>query len=147
MKTLITRGVALVACAVLGLLLGGQAQGQLLRADIPFGFYVGDAVLPAGQYEVRIESASRAVAVTSVDGLAYARFFAAFGNAAGGGRPCLVFLKYGHTSYLSSVQTALSPFGLRAPETRKSREAKRVASASTRQDVAEVRVPVVRISR
>jgi hypothetical protein len=46
--------VAFVAAAAILFLVGTtQAQSGTLRATMPFSFYAGDQLLPAGEYEIR----------------------------------------------------------------------------------------------
>ena len=46
--------VAFIAAAAILFLAGtSQAQSGALRATMPFSFYAGDQLLPAGEYEIR----------------------------------------------------------------------------------------------
>lgn len=83
-----------------------SAQGQILRADIPFEFTVGKRTLPAGEYRISLPATGSApkVVFNSVDGksfsIAMTNWVSAEKMDAEGG---LVFLKAGDKHVLYQV--------------------------------------------
>ena len=49
----VIRVAFVAATAILFLAATGQAQSDGLKANMPFGFYAGDQLMPAGEYEIR----------------------------------------------------------------------------------------------
>lgn len=147
MRGSMTRAMALAACAILGLCLGAQSSGQVLRADIPFAFHVRDTVMPAGDYEIRVDPAKRAVTVSAMSGLVTAQFFALTANQTGRSENYLVFHRFGNSYFLDRVKTNMVPFALEAPGTRREREAEKMARAFANAEVAETRVPIRSVAR
>ena len=95
---------------VLGLgTVSASAQGQQIRAEIPFEFTVGEKTLPAGEYIIRLPETggARVVSLKSEDGEAFGMAMANGVNSkraeiANG----LVFLKAGDKYHLHQVHTA-----------------------------------------
>jgi hypothetical protein len=78
------------------------AQGVVLKADIPFGFTVGDTYMPAGQYTLSSPN-SGIVRVANNDSNAAATVSTIHGNTDPGRGSKLVFEKYGERYFLHHV--------------------------------------------
>ena len=78
------------------------AQGVVLKADIPFGFTVGDTYMPAGQYTLS-SPISGVVRVANNDSNASATVSTTHGNTDPGRGSKLVFEKYGERYFLHHV--------------------------------------------
>lgn len=84
---------------------GALAQsGDLLKADIPFEFRVGDTRMPAGHYDLRVGTTSGAVWIRSGHNAASSLTYAVDTHAKGDNGK-LVFTRYGKTYVLSTVCT------------------------------------------
>jgi hypothetical protein len=98
--------MALGAVTVLGAAFA-QAQDEVaVRANIPFRFHVGKAILPPGEYVLRFDDVEMGgvLRVRSEDG--HEGVFALTQNATvpkGAGEPTLVFDKYGSQYVLKEV--------------------------------------------
>ncbi len=85
------------------------AQAQIMRVSVPFKFHAGSQVLPAGDYEVRIDQASRRVTVANLDGRAAG--FHNFKNSViqnESNRGSLVFHAYGDSYFLHAVRPKMA---------------------------------------
>ena len=124
MKRTICATILLVAASCLGL----NAQSMQLRANIPFRFHVGQAVMPAGNYEVSQQN--NILTVRKTDGHPAAGMFLTQGEilpkppAEG----VLIFTRYGDTCFLSTVRSPYSSVGLVLPKTRTETEYARAAT-------------------
>jgi len=78
------------------------AQGVVLKADVPFGFTVGDTYLPAGQYTLSSPT-SGVVRVSNNDTNAAATVSTTHGFTDPGHGSKLVFEKYGERYFLHRV--------------------------------------------
>jgi hypothetical protein len=78
------------------------AQGVVLKADVPFGFTVGDTYMPAGQYTLSSPIAG-VVRVSNNDSNASATVSTIHGNTDPGHASKLVFEKYGERYFLHHV--------------------------------------------
>jgi len=142
MKSVMRVGLAVAIYAGLAVWLAAPANGQMIRAEIPFAFHVREANMPAGEYTLRLDTATRQVTVESLNGLAMARFFALTSDDTVEAKACLVFHKYGNSYYLDRVKGGHSPWMWKAPDSKKERQAERIARAYANAEIAEVRVPV-----
>lgn len=63
MKNLTLQMAAMIAVVLVALTLAAPANAQVcyLRANIPFAFYAGDQLLPAGAYQLRVDVGARVV--------------------------------------------------------------------------------------
>ncbi len=73
-----------------------------MRAQIPFDFYVGDRLIPAGEYTVKSLTEDEA-ALRIANGKAGAAVMTNSVTRREGGRPQLVFHKYGGQYFLNAV--------------------------------------------
>ncbi len=111
MKTTMTVAMVLGAVLLVGTLCMAVAPAQILRVDIPFEFYVGKDLLPAGQYIFEMQSTTGYSATASSvfirrgDGEAL-RWVWTMPNQALPGDPTnqLTFHRYGDAYFLSKVE-------------------------------------------
>jgi hypothetical protein len=135
MTTQIVRNlsVALFAAATL------FAQGsQTLTVQVPFGFHVGNSVLPAGGYTVYIDGPSHIVRLTSDDSKSSA-MIQSHGveklNAPSQGM--LVFSKYGDEYFLSQVWRPGNNTGRELQKTKREFEVAAIARRGTESVIAK----------
>ncbi len=118
MNRLVLGGVtALLIVALLGAV-PVTAQTVLLRATIPFDFFVGDKAMPAGDYAIQPGiGVSQTLKLWSADGK-HAVYFATFAieTRGKGHADELVFKRYNDEYFLSSVWRADSHLGQAIPE-------------------------------
>jgi hypothetical protein len=117
--------VALLAAASV------YAQGsQILTVQVPFGFHVGNSMLPSGQYTVYTDAGPGLVRLRSSDAKSSAMILSmATQTSAIPSTGKLVFNKYGDEYFLSQVWKAGNNTG---HELRKSRREAEVASIARR---------------
>ena len=115
---------------LLGGLLGALAAtalaagpDQSLKADVPFGFNAGNAVLPAGEYEVARHGAPNILSIRSAGngGAAMVRVTPAVPGKSNGATK-LVFHKYGDRYFLSEVWPGGRNTGFTLPRSSAERE-------------------------
>ena len=124
MKRTICATILLVAASCLGL----NAQSMQLRATIPFRFHVGQAVMPAGNYEVSQQNGI--LTVRKTDGRpATAMFLTQPEHLLNPpAEAVLIFNRYGDTCFLSTVRSPYSSSGQILPKTRAETEYARAAT-------------------
>ena len=94
--------LSLFILAALSAIPAARAQGVVLKADVPFGFSVGDTAMPAGEYMISSPS-SDVIRIASVGKNISATVSSLHGfNDAGQGSK-LVFQKYGDHYFLHRV--------------------------------------------
>ena len=91
------------------------AQGVVLKADIPFGFTVGDTYLPAGHYTLSSPS-SGIVRVANEDTNAASTVSTIHGFTDPGHSSKLVFEKYGERYFLHHVLCPTTSMNVDIPE-------------------------------
>jgi hypothetical protein len=94
--------LALFTLVALVAIPGAMAQGVALRADIPFGFTVGNTALPAGEYTVS-SPVSGLIRIVNDDTQAAATVAASHGNHDSGHDNKLVFSRYGDRYFLHRI--------------------------------------------
>lgn len=105
MKTFKTISMAVTLLALLSMAAFAQPAG--LRADVPFSFYAGDTLLPAGSYTVRMDPASYNIQICSNDGPALTFVPARTDlQPQAHERTVLRFTNYGNTYFLKRVEIA-----------------------------------------
>jgi hypothetical protein len=114
------------------------AQSELvLRADIPFDFRVGTAMLPAGQYDVRPQTVGGVMLIRRVDGSAAAMTLTNGARARKTPGPgTLVFNRYGNTYFLGEVWNPGSSEGCQVIKSKAEREFARNKSPIPHVEVA-----------
>jgi hypothetical protein len=83
-----------------------EAQSTGLRASIPFEFYVGDTLLPAGTYTVTPQGTSGAISLADNAGHSASRLTNAVtgAHARSSAASALIFTVYGERHFLSEVR-------------------------------------------
>ena len=108
---------ALVTCS------GLMAQGNAVRADIPFGFRLSTAEMPAGDYTITVSNGILTAREVNGKGAAMSVTNKTIGSDNGKPlSPRLIFTKYGKESFLSGVWTGQSTTGYTLPETKRQKE-------------------------
>ena len=108
---------------------------QKLTVQIPFGFHVGDSMLPSGEYIVSTDVAPGVVGLRSADAKSSVMILSiATQGSATSDTGKLVFNKYGDEYFLSQIWEAGNN---RGSELRKSRREAEVA-ANTRRGVQSI---------
>jgi hypothetical protein len=111
--------------------ISGNAQtsvSQIMRADIPFTFTVGDKTLPAGVYTVRIvnpHSDRKALQIRSENGRTSAIIQTASVTGAVANNAKLVFRRYGDRYFFANAQMGGDTTSLTATRTRAERATQR----------------------
>jgi hypothetical protein len=98
--------VGVIAVAAMAVILSApgviQAQSKAIKANIPFGFYVGDTKLPAGTYMVRMHGDT--MQITDDAGHIASVLSNAILNRDLDRESRMVFNRYGETWFLSEVR-------------------------------------------
>ena len=115
--------LAIAALALTIFAPGTFAQTTERRFQIPFDFYAGGQLMPAGNYTVAQHSSSRATQIYDRNGHVAAVLPLATSNRVIGNNR-LVFNRYGSLSFLSEMQWAGSGTGLMVRETQLERDAR-----------------------
>jgi hypothetical protein len=108
---------ALLTCS------GLFAQQNAVRADIPFGFRLNNAAMPAGEYLIKVSNG--VLIAREVNGKAAAMSVTNTATGSDKGKPLtprLVFTRYGNESFLSGLWTGTSTTGYTLPETKQQKE-------------------------
>jgi hypothetical protein len=108
---------AMLTCSAL------LAQGNTVRADIPFGFRVSTANLPAGEYTITVSNGI--LIAREVNGKRSA--MTVTNTTIGAERdkplkPRLLFKRYGNESFLTGLWTGRSTTGYTLPESKRQKE-------------------------
>jgi hypothetical protein len=98
-----------VALIVVSLMLLGhpsavQAQSSLLKADIPFDFFVGGEILPAGLYDLKLIAGSVIQVRSDKGSTAMVVMTIPSSSSLKAPEPFLVFNRYGNDHFLSEVR-------------------------------------------
>ena len=111
----LTETITVLAIAVLALTVfapGISAQAKYARMEIPFDFYVGSALMPAGPYSIAHDSNLRAVQIVGRNGHAVT-FLPLQSQGRATDKNRLVFNRYGALNFLSEMQLADSSASLK----------------------------------
>lgn len=118
----IVYGLGFTALTVPGL----SAQPALV-VDVPFAFYAGDKVLPAGQYEShRLGRLEKAFRIMNRRGVSHGFYLSMQDRQLPGARSFLVFHRYGDSYFLKWVHWPSAGLGLGESRTEKERRITRV---------------------
>ncbi len=99
------------------------AEGRHFNLQIPFDFYAGGLLMPAGSYTVEYDTATRAARIYDRDGhVTTALAQATINHMTGKNR--IVFNRYGSLSFLSQMQWAGSDTGWTIRESQLERDAR-----------------------
>jgi hypothetical protein len=105
-----TIAVVLVLAAVIGST-SVLAQSDTLRANIPFNFYVGDKLLPAGSYTITPAGQGSTLRVSGPNNNSVFVMTSGLKPNKATDLSRLVFHRYGTTNFLASVYWSGSPNG------------------------------------
>jgi len=124
-KTKLFETVTVFAIAALGLIAfvpAASAQnGKTFNLVVPFEFYAGAALMPAGEYTVAQTPNTRATQVSDRKGHT-ANILPIMGKSNAIGNNRMVFNRYGTMSFLSEIQWANSDTGYKVQESKLERE-------------------------
>ena len=136
-KTRFFETVTVFAIAVLGLIAlvtpASAQNGKTFNFVVPFEFYAGTALMPAGVYTITQSSFSRATQIYDRNGHVTS-ILPIVGTANTIGNNRMVFNRYGTMNFLSEIQWANSETGYKVRESKLERE--------TRLGTSPVRVAV-----
>ena len=126
--------IAIAALALTAFVPAGFAQSRLFQFTVPFDFYAGNMLMPAGVYSVSQQSSNnRATQIYDRSGHVTSILpIAGINKAIGNNR--LVFNRYGSMTFLSEIQWANSETGFKVNESKLEKE--------TRLSTSPVRVAV-----
>ena len=134
----LTFGTALMAAALLMLsVVSAHAQSGPLMAKIPFGFYAGDILLPAGEYRI-VPIENGVMNVFNLDTHTPA-IFNTFTVRNLGLEPIpgkLVFHRYGRDYFLSEMWWAGQSVGSKTMSSKREREQAKTAAPARIESVA-----------
>lgn len=119
--------IAIAALAFTIFAPGAFAQGKHFTFQIPFDFYAGTRLMPAGSYTVEHNTIGGAAQIYDRDGHV-ATVLAQPGNNNVIGNNRIVFNRYGSMTFLSEIQWANSGTGYRVRESKLERETRLGAS-------------------
>jgi hypothetical protein len=115
--------LAIAALALTILAPGAFAQTRDYRFQIPFDFYAGGQLMPAGNYTITQHASSRATQIHDGNGnITTVLPLATINRVIGNNR--LVFNRYGSLHFLTEMQWAGSNTGLKVRETQLERDAR-----------------------
>ena len=104
------------------LIVPGLSAHPALAVDVPFDFYAGNKVLPAGQYEFhRLGSLGKTFQITNRRGVSYGLYLSMQGQQLSGARSSLVFHRYGDSYFLKWVHGPSVGLALGKSQTEKER--------------------------
>lgn len=128
-----------VAAGLLAFVMTASAQNYNLRASVPFKFAVGNQVMPAGDYLVKMDVAHTRIELMNQDGSVQAYIPVMSRRTVGSPvKASLTFNTYGRTHYLHTVKGAGTPEGWDLFRSRAEREsAKSIVPTTT--EIALVR--------
>jgi hypothetical protein len=102
-----------------------SAQSGTLKFKIPFDFYAGGTLMPAGEYSISTDNVAKATQIYDRAGhVTTVLHTASIGRAIDNHR--MVFNRYGTMTFLSEVQWATSDTGFRLRESKLERETRLV---------------------
>ena len=98
-----------------------SAQSGTTKFNIPFDFYAGGVLMPAGEYTISNNSISKAMQIYDRAGHV-TTVLHTVGTSRAIANNRMVFNRYGSMTFLSEVQWALSDTGFRLRESKLERE-------------------------
>jgi hypothetical protein len=135
------RLLAVAVALVLSMAVSGKCNAQeKVKANIPFEFVVGDATLPAGEYQIKsaLVSDSSAQLIQRSDGSVSMMVLTNAADQKGeNSNPRLIFQRYGSQYFLSQIW-----WGETGRQLHKSRREKELARTEQSNEVAVVLLPV-----
>ncbi len=120
MKTQMIRNVSLGLLAVASMF---AQEPHTINVSVPFGFHVGDTMLPAGRYAVDTQIAPHVVRVKSVDrSQSIVILTHGVGMNPRGTQRRLIFNRYGDQYFLSQVWTPAGYLGRELFKTKREKQ-------------------------
>lgn len=116
--------IAIAALALSVFAPAAFAQGKHFNLQIPFDFYAGGQLLPAGSYTVECDAASRTARIYDRDGHVTTALAQASINNHRVDNNRIVFNRYGGLSFLSQMQWAGSDTGWNIRQSQLERDAR-----------------------
>lgn len=121
MKRTLIAALSLVVMSLLLNATGAYAQSYV-KASVPFDFKVGSAQLPAGSYEIKVDSASSAAIVISNGEASATAMSTAWHESRHSTGPKLVFHRVGNQYFLAEVWKSLDAEGMIVPTSNQEKE-------------------------
>ena len=116
--------VAIAALGLIALVPAASAQnGKTFDLVVPFDFYAGTVLMPAGQYTVAQVASSRATQIYDRNGH-ITSLLPIVGTSNAIGKHRMVFNRYGTMNFLAEIQWAHSETGYKIRESALEREAR-----------------------
>jgi hypothetical protein len=113
--------IAIAAVVLAGFVPAAEAQGKDFKFEIPFEFYVGGVLLPAGHYSVMRDLTGRATQIYDRNGhVATVLPIVSASRFTTNNR--MVFNRYGGMTFLSEIQWANSETGYKVRESKLERD-------------------------
>jgi hypothetical protein len=106
---------AIAALALTAFVPAASAQGKTFSLLVPFDFYAGTTLMPAGKYTVSQTPFTRATQIYDQNGHA-ATILPIVTNSRLIGNNRMVFNRYGSMNFLSEIQWGHSDTGYKLPE-------------------------------
>jgi hypothetical protein len=131
------RIIAIAVCLFASLVGVGAASAQdhVAKANIPFGFFVGNTWLPAGTYTLRANSENPSVIYIHTEDSKISLLSAGYNDDQQPGSHKLVFRKHGDKYFLHQVLCSSCGMNIAFSESKRERSAEKLeASAGTPTD-------------
>ncbi len=117
-----------IAFCVVALLTAVSAYGQVLKANVPFPYRVGEKTVAAGECTISIDTAARRMVLQPAVGDAFIVGPHTASSVVPRAKSVLVFVRYGETYFLRQVWTAGMNIGQELPSTKPEREYARLGA-------------------
>ncbi len=108
--------VALLALASVAAFAG---TAELTKTDVPFAFYAGDQLMPAGSYIVQVDDNHRQLLLRAADGSTGCMLLAQASNDGEELSPAMVFDRLGNSYFLRAVKDSVDEFDIAPSKTEK----------------------------
>jgi hypothetical protein len=141
MNNIITKTALGIAVGLLALATAASADAiPAGRFQIPFQFLVGNTALPAGDYTVKIDTASKRIELVSWNGSAglVLTANAPQRDVAGPRTGKLVFYKYGNTQVLREMWRSGATYGHELPASSMEREMANQGTTYVRNEITHI---------
>ena len=140
MKNLITKTTLRITMGLVALLSVTTASAETVgRFQIPFQFLMGDKVLPAGDYKVKIDTANMKIQLSSWEGSASVNLTANTPHRVAADTGKLVFHKYGRVLVLREMWRSGGHYGHELTTSKAEREIAKQAGAHSTFEIVSIR--------
>jgi hypothetical protein len=135
MTNLITKAGLLIVIGLVALLPASANAQSAMRFHIPFQFLMGDKVLSAGDYHIRIDYVARSIELVSIEGAARAFLTGntPYRTETAKETGTLRFYRYGKVHVLRNVWRSGAQLGYELPASKAEREMANREKASFRE--------------